>query len=168
MVSLLPKALCSVCQNREVNRGSLSETILEGTPCNLTISLMYNWANLAMDILKFIAKKWALLVSRSTITQMVSCPLNIHGKWVKKSMEMLSHFHIGISKGCRIPLDLWCSTFAFWHVKQATTNCATSLFIPFHQKVSLRSWCILVMPGCMLRRLLCPSDECVFLPSFNV
>jgi len=33
-----------------------------------TIFLMYNWANLAIDILKFIAKKWALLVNRSTIT----------------------------------------------------------------------------------------------------
>ena len=80
---------------------------------NLTISLMYNWANLAIDILKFIAKKWALLVNRSTITQIVLCPLKVCGKWVTKSMEMLSHFHTSISKGCRFPPDLWCSTFAF-------------------------------------------------------
>jgi len=139
--------------------------MLEGTPCNLTISLMYNWANLAIDIFKFIAKKWALLVSRSTMTQMVSCPLKVCGKWVTKSIEMLSHFHIGIFKGCKIPPGLWCSTFVFCYVKQADTNCATSFFLPCHQKVSLRSWYILVMSGCKLRRLLCPSSRINFFTS---
>ena len=38
-------------------------------------------------------------------------------------------------------------------------NCATSFFMPCHQKFSLRSWYILVMPGCRLRRLLCPSSR---------
>jgi len=118
-----------------------------------------------MDILKFIAKKCALLVNRSIITQMVSCLLKVRGRWVTKSMEMLSHFHTGISKGCRFPLGFWCSTFAFWQVRQADTNCATSFFIPCHQKVSLRSWYILVMPGCKLRRLLCPSSRINFLTS---
>ena len=164
-MSLFPRTLSKVWQNRDVNRGSLSETMLEGTPCNLTISLMYSWANLTMDILKFIAKKWTLLVSQSNITQMVSCPLKVHGKWVTKSMEMLSHFHTGISKGCRIPSGLWCSTFAFWQVRHADTNWATSFFIPYHQKVSLRSLYILVMPGCRLRRLLCPPWRINFLTS---
>jgi len=133
--------------------------MLKGTPCNLTISLMYSWANLAISILRFIAKKGALLVNQSTITQIVSWPLKVHGKWVTKSIAMLFHFHISISKGCRIPPSLWCSTFAFWHVKQEDRNCAISFFIPYHQKVSLRSWYILVMLGCKLRQLLYPSSR---------
>jgi len=165
IVSLLPKAPCKVCQNRDVNRGSLSDTMLEGTPCNLTTSLMYSWANLIIDILRFMAKKCALLVSRSTMTQMVSCPLKVCGRWVTKSIEMLSHFHTGTSKGCIIPPGLWCSTFTFWQVRQADTYCATSFFIPCHQKFSLRSWYILVMPSCRLRRLLCPSSRINFFTS---
>jgi len=66
-------------------------------------------------------------------------------------MEVLSHFHTGISRGCRITPGLWCSTFAFWKVRQANTNWVTSFFIPCHQ--------ILVMLGCKLRRLLCPSSR---------
>ena len=114
---------------------------------------------MAINILRFIAKKWALLVSRSTITQILSWPLKVRGKWVRKSIAMLSHFHTGMSNDCRIPLSLWCSTFAFWQVKQADKNWATSFFIPCHQKVSLRSWYILVMPGCKPRRLWSPSSR---------
>jgi len=81
---------------------------------------------------------------------------------------MQSHFHIGISKGCSVPPGLWCSTFAFWKVKQADTNYATSFFMPCHQKVSLRSWYILVMLGCKLRRLLCLSSRINLLTSASV
>jgi len=133
--------------------------MLPGILCNLTISSIYNWANLAIDILRFIAKKWALLVNWSTTTQIASWPLKVHGKWVTKSIAMLSHFHTGISKGCSVPPGLWCSSITFWQVKQVDTNCATSFFISCHQKVSLRSWYILVMSGCKLRRLLCPSSR---------
>jgi len=46
-----------------------------------------------------------------------------------------------------------------WQVKQADTNCATSFFMPCHQKLFLRSWYILVMPGCRLKQLLCHSSR---------
>jgi len=49
---------------------------------------MYSRANLAMDILRFIAKKWALLVNQSTITQIISWPLKVRGKWVTKSIAI--------------------------------------------------------------------------------
>ncbi|KAJ0941373.1 hypothetical protein HanRHA438_Chr02g0093811 [Helianthus annuus] len=48
-------------------------------------------------------KKWALFVSRSTITHIVSCPLFILGSLVTRSIVISSHFHIGISKGCKSP-----------------------------------------------------------------
>ena len=40
-------ASCKLDQNLDVNLGSRSETIDIGTPCNLTISSTYNWANLS-------------------------------------------------------------------------------------------------------------------------
>jgi len=40
---------------------------------------------------------------------------------------------------------------------------STSVFMPVHQKVAFKSLYILVIPGCMLRRLLCPSGKSIFL-----
>jgi len=122
MANLLPKPFCKVCQNLEVNLGSLSDTILEDIPCSLTTSLIYNEANLSIDILKLIARKWALLVSRSTITQIVLRFQTDRGKCVTKSIAMLSHFQTGISNWCNIPPGFLCSTFAFWQVKQKDMN----------------------------------------------
>jgi hypothetical protein len=42
MFNFVPIASCRHVQNREVNLGSLSDTIEAGIPCNLTISLMYS------------------------------------------------------------------------------------------------------------------------------
>ena len=148
-----------VYQKWEVNLRSRSDTILDGTPCNLTFSLTYNWTNLAIDILRFTGKKWALFVSRSTITHVASWPWTDLGKWVTKSIAMLSHFLLRISNGCNNSPGLWCSTFAFWQVKHVTTYWVISLFIPDHQNDSFRSWCILVVPGCRLRWLLCLLQE---------
>nr|GEX24344.1 hypothetical protein [Tanacetum cinerariifolium] len=43
--------------------------------------------------------KCADLVRRSTMTQIMSCPLDVLGSFVTKSIVILSHFHVGIS-GC--------------------------------------------------------------------
>ena len=69
----------------------------------LPISLTYNSASLSRDIFWLIGWKWPHFVSMSTITQMESCPLTYLGKCVTKSMEMLSHFHWGISRGSNVP-----------------------------------------------------------------
>lgn len=42
--------------------------MLEGIMCKLTIALIYNYANLDIDILILTARKWALFVNMSTIT----------------------------------------------------------------------------------------------------
>jgi hypothetical protein len=45
MFNFVPIASCRHVQNREVNLGSLSNTIEVGISCNLTISLMYSSVN---------------------------------------------------------------------------------------------------------------------------
>ena len=42
-------ASCKLDQNLDVNLGSRFEIIDIGTPCNLTISSTYNWANLSNE-----------------------------------------------------------------------------------------------------------------------
>jgi len=49
-----------------------------------------------------IAIKCADFVNLSTTTQMASCPLEVFGKLVTKSMKMLSHFHSGTSNGVNV------------------------------------------------------------------
>jgi hypothetical protein len=37
------------------------------------------------------------------------------GNHVIKSMEMVSHFHYGMVKGCSSPAGFQCSTLTYWH-----------------------------------------------------
>lgn len=54
--------------------------MLTGILCNLTISLMYNSANLSKEYFILIGRKWADLVSRSTTTHIESKPFCVFGK----------------------------------------------------------------------------------------
>jgi hypothetical protein len=45
--------------------------------------------------------KWADLVKRSTMTHIELYPHEVRGKPTMKSMQMFSHFHSRILKGCR-------------------------------------------------------------------
>ncbi|MFS7978410.1 hypothetical protein Hanom_Chr10g00915161 [Helianthus anomalus] len=76
-------------------------------------------------------KKCADFVNRSTIAQIVSWPLGVLGNFVIKSMEICSHFHLGISGCCRSPEGFWYSALTLAHVKHLLT--ATSPFILGHQ-----------------------------------
>jgi len=116
LLNCVPNVACNDCQNREVNLGSRSNTMLSSTPCNLTTSRTYNSANLSIDHFWFIGRKCAHFVSLSTITQTESWPLVDRRRCVTKSIEILSHFHWGTSSGCRVPPGLWCSILAFWHM----------------------------------------------------
>ncbi|MFS7967565.1 hypothetical protein Hanom_Chr09g00787171 [Helianthus anomalus] len=69
-----PKDLCIACQSSDVNRASRSEIIDVGTPCLETISLRYTSARVENLSVSFIGRKCADLVSRSTITHIVSFP----------------------------------------------------------------------------------------------
>jgi hypothetical protein len=73
--SLVPKASCTCYQNLPVKQPSLSETIVLGTPCNLTICLKKTSTSLRTGQVSLIGKKCVVFVSRSTITQMASWPL---------------------------------------------------------------------------------------------
>ena len=130
--SLVPKAFCKFYQNRNTNRGSLSETILISIPCNLTISSIYSWTNFFMEYFIFIGKKWADLVNRSTSTQTASWPLCVRGKFETKFILMRFHFHSGISRGCNKFEDFLCSVLSCLQVRQVWTFWAISFLIFFN------------------------------------
>ena len=67
--------------------------MLDGTPCNLTVSLMYREVNFSKENLILMGIKCADLVNLSTTTQIESKPLGVLGSPTTKSMEILSHFH---------------------------------------------------------------------------
>ena len=127
------KVDCKLCQNVEVKRGSLSDTIEIGTPCNLTISHIYKWLNVSIESETLIGRKWADFVKRSTTTQTTSCSLWDLGNSVTKFIMTCSYFHSTTGNGCNKPAGLWCSAFTCWQVKHLFTNLTTSDFIPFHQ-----------------------------------
>ncbi|KAJ0437845.1 hypothetical protein HanHA300_Chr16g0606951 [Helianthus annuus] len=107
--------------------------IKRGTPCRATISLMYISASLLVLSFSLIGKKCAYFVKLSTITQIVSWPLGVVGNFIMKSIEICSHFHLGISGCCSRPEGFWYSAFTLAHVKHLPTYTATSPFILGHQ-----------------------------------
>nr|GEY23998.1 hypothetical protein [Tanacetum cinerariifolium] len=70
-----------------------------GTPCQETISLMYNLVRVFILSVAPVGMKCADLVWRSTMTQIVSCSFDVLGSFEMKSIVILSHFHKGIF-GC--------------------------------------------------------------------
>jgi hypothetical protein len=90
--------------------------------------------------------KWANLVKRSTMTHIALYPHEVRGKPTMKSMQMFSHFHSGILKGCRFPAGLKWSALILWQVSHSDTYFALSCFILVHQKFFFKSWYILLVP----------------------
>nr|GEU68623.1 hypothetical protein [Tanacetum cinerariifolium] len=71
--------------------------------------LMYNLVRFSILSVARIGMKCANLVRRSTMTQIVSCPLDVLGSFVTKSIVIFSYFHIGSSvvpATNRVSLDL--------------------------------------------------------------
>ena len=107
--NIIPKVFYIFIQIQEVNEGSLSDIMLEGTPCSLTTFLIYNLVSLASEKSIWISMKRVILVSLSTITQMAFFLRNVIGSPVTKSMVILSHFHYGSSNYCNNLECLWYS-----------------------------------------------------------
>ena len=76
------------------------------TPYNWTISRIYNLSNSSNVKVIRTTKKCADLVSRTTITHTASCPYDVRGKWVTKSIVTWSHFHSATSKAWSSPAGL--------------------------------------------------------------
>ena len=131
--NLVPNASCKFFQKCDVKRGSRSDTIDIGTPCNLTISEIYKDANLSKESICCIGKKCADLVSQSTITHTALCFWNIHGNSITKSIIILSYFHSSIFNDCDFSAGAWCSAFTCWHVKYLAMYSTTSFFIVGHR-----------------------------------
>jgi hypothetical protein len=65
--------------------------------------------------------KWADLVRRSIMTHFELYPREVWGKPTMKSMQMFSHFHSGMLKGCRFLAGLKWSALTLWHVSPSNT-----------------------------------------------
>jgi hypothetical protein len=50
------------------------------------------------------------------------------GNPVMKSMEMVSHFHSRIGRGCNNPAGCRCSSFIYWHSMHLARYSAMSFF----------------------------------------
>ena len=91
---------------------------------------------------------WVDLVNLSTITDTTSYPEGVLGNPTTRSINILSYFDLGISKGCKSLACVWCFILIF--LRHWATKLAVSHFILFHQNNFLRSWHILVVPGCIV------------------
>ncbi|GJU24434.1 synaptobrevin, WD40/YVTN repeat-like-containing domain protein, partial [Tanacetum coccineum] len=87
----VPTALCIDCL--DVKRLSRFEMMDIGTPCRETISFIYNLVRVSILSVSLVGIKCVDLVRRSTMTQIVSCLLDVLGSLVMKSIVILSHFH---------------------------------------------------------------------------
>jgi hypothetical protein len=65
-----------------------------------------------------------------TTTMMASFYLVEVGNLVMKSMEMVSHFHSRIGRGCNNPIGCRCSAFTCWHSMHLARYSAMSFFNP--------------------------------------
>ena len=69
---LYPRPYAILAKKIEVNVTPRSDTMLTGTPWRQTIRLTYNLANLSVEYVFLIGKKWVVLVNLSIITQIAS------------------------------------------------------------------------------------------------
>jgi len=82
-----------------------------GTPWRLMILAKYILAYWIVEYVLWTGRKCADLVSRSTITNIESKPLDVLGRPTIKSILILSHFQDGIGKGCSGPVDFKWTAF---------------------------------------------------------
>jgi hypothetical protein len=102
-------------QKLEVNFVSLSDTISLGIPCSLNISFMNMLAiSIALQV-NLTGIKWVDFLNLSITTMMVSFCLVDVGNLVMKCMEMVSHFHSGMGRGCNNSVGRRCSALTCCH-----------------------------------------------------
>ena len=101
--SLVPMPPNSPFQKAVVNLASLSETIIFGTPCSLTIYFRNTSSTWVVPKVDFIGMKYDAFVNMSTTTITESCWYLVLGNPVMKSIETVSHFHSAIGRGFKKP-----------------------------------------------------------------
>lgn len=74
------------------------------------------------------------------------------GQSVRKLMAMADHGLFGMGSGRSLPAGRWWGTLARAHLAQDETMLFTSLFIEFHQYLSLMSFRVGSVPDCPMPR----------------
>ena len=82
-----PRRVQSEAQKRETKCFPLSETMSAGVPCLVKMFCKKIFASCGASMSDLVGMKWAILVSRSTTTNIVSNPSET-GNHSMKSMEM--------------------------------------------------------------------------------
>ena len=88
-----------VLQMSPTNIVSLSETILLGNPCNLTIYLKNKLATWVASLVLNQGIQWPILENMSTMTKIESWPIWVLGSPITKSILTTTHGWLGIANG---------------------------------------------------------------------
>ena len=83
----MSKAFPNVWKNDDTNSEPRSEVTCDGTPCFENMWSMNSWASMGAVMVSTVGMNMNCLVSRSTMTRMVSY-LEDGGSFLMKSMEM--------------------------------------------------------------------------------
>jgi len=121
-----------------------------GIPCRRTTSLTYNCVSFSIFQVSWIGIKWAYLISLSTITQMTFLLEIDRGNPMMRSIEIESHFYVGISNNLSSSTSCWSSSLILWWVRHLSTYSVISLFILSYNKYCFRSVYIFGPPACTL------------------
>ena len=92
-----PRRVQSEAQKRETKCFPLSETMSAGVPCLVKMFCRKIFASCGASMWDLMGMKWAILVSRSTTTRIVSKPLET-GNHLIKSMDMEDQGLSGIGR----------------------------------------------------------------------
>ena len=90
--NLIPIVVIKVVQKLEMNLVSLSDTMVVGTPCNLTICLINKRAAVTAVVVVMIGIKCAILENRSTTVKIPVFLLFVFGRDSVKSIDFIGYF----------------------------------------------------------------------------
>ena len=106
-VSLVSMSLKSICQNLDVNLGSLSDTITRGRPWSQKTVLKKMFATSTAVAVVVVGWRWTIFESRSMNTTIALYPSWVGGSLTMKSIVTCSHYWPGVGSGCRRPAGSW-------------------------------------------------------------
>ena len=115
IATLVPRSRHNSCQNFEVNRVSLSLTILSDNPWCLNISWKYSLAVSAAPHVMLNLIRWTLFETESMMTRIESWPLPVLGRSVIKSIDISDQRLSGGMSGVNLPILGWCLALLLWH-----------------------------------------------------
>lgn len=129
MFNLHCRHLNSAYQNKEVNLTSLSDIILEGIPYLHMMWSKNSYAVAAAVMAIDTGNNKTTFVKRSTMVNIASCPADVGGRLVTKSMATCSNGREGTACGYNKPYGACVLVLCSWHVGHSLQKVSTSVRI---------------------------------------